>query len=156
MTDKWLESLLQKSAPARSLAKTTNVVSADILLHASVFDSHDDQDVLIAEKIFSIHGDADASGPDSPVDVILKARNDALLKGFVGEASWDEPLTKTLPTLSLEKSKARFEKVRAAIEKVFGKDSDEYTEALAIAKRALDEVRAEIILGRELPHEEEL
>jgi hypothetical protein len=89
----------------------------------------------------------DSEIPDAADAVIQKSKGSVFLKSSgVADERWDAPLGKAAAASTFpQRSKERFEKCAAAIKKVFG-DSEEFDEAIGIARRVLNEARAEILV----------
>jgi hypothetical protein len=130
MKDLWLENLQKASAEGlpdyRAAAPSVQMEFLDLV---RVDNGPDEADIPYA-------GDR----------IVQKARNDMFRKSSgVADERWDAPLGKAAAASFPERSKERFEKCAAAIKKVFG-DTEEYDEAIAIARRVLNEARAEILV----------
>ena len=93
--------------------------------------------------------DPDNAEVAEPVGVaIAKAKLNQLNKtSTVADARWDEPFAKAAPSTTLpERSKARFERFERVCATVFG-NSEEYAEAIKIARETVNAERAAIILA---------
>jgi hypothetical protein len=141
--DRWLANLQKSPVPARPHAAQKE---------ASVPLEFAD---LAAVDAGSVGGEGDfhksLNEPQDPVGNFLEKTSAAPRElSPVSDERWDSPLTKTAtapdPATFQARSKARFEKVCAAFKGIFG-DSEQYTEAVAIAKRAFDEKRADVLLA---------
>jgi hypothetical protein len=114
---------------------------------------------LFADALYETESPVDKGAPfdtgessiATPITQFLsKAARGLLAKSAgVADANWDEPLAKTveLSPEFIERSNQRFEKMSAAIDKVFANHPAERKEAIEVAKRALADARNDALMA---------